>query len=219
MTGMMDPFFSSSVKTKPVRTFKSLGRGLDIRTTLELAETVDWATHLADPVGGFSLAMDATFGSGDWSGKRRGRKCDRRDFLCLMRKRGFDGDDALRLFRQFCARVVPHCTWIAAAEPNPNHGGINEGFHLHAMLAGDDQLKRKRVHDLWVAENGWCKVNPIRSVAARGDYCMKHLVRRGFIQLDWNFGTRDLWMLNRRLPRPACDAETVPLERPGGEPI
>jgi hypothetical protein len=195
---MLDPFFTSKVREKSLRNWHSLGRGLDIRSEVDRLKTADCATHLADPVGGFSIAFDATFGSGDWKGKRCGRKKDRRDFLVLMRKRGFDGDDALLLFRKFCARVAPHVTWIAAAEPNPNHGGVNEGFHLHGMLAGEG-LRLKRLHDLWVGENGWCKVNAIRSVQARGDYCLKHVVRRGFILLDWNFGTRDLWEVNRRI--------------------
>jgi hypothetical protein len=205
-TGMLDPFFTSQVQEKSFSCRKhSLGRGLDVRSEVDRLITAEWATHLADPVGGFSIAFDATFGSGEWKGKCRGKKKDRRDFLVLMRKRGFDGDDALLLFRKFCSRVAPHVTWIVAAEPNPNVAGINEGCHLHAMLGGDKQLYRKRLHDLWVRENGWCKVNLIRSVQARGDYCLKHVVRRGFILLDWNFGTQDLWELNRKVE----DAKTT----------
>jgi len=190
---MFDPFFSSSTIVKPSRTFTNKRRGLDLRSEIERTETTSWATSIADPVGGFTIAMDATFGSGDWKGKRCGRKKDRRDLLCLSRKRGFDGDDALKLFRLFWKRVAPQATWIVAAEPNPNHGGINEGFHLHAMIASPDVLLRKKIQELWVAENGWCKINPIRSTRARGDYCTKHLVRRGFILLDWNFGTKAVW--------------------------
>jgi hypothetical protein len=148
------------------------------------------------------VSFDFTFGTMEWSGRRRGKRKDRRDGLAVFRrlKRGYDADDALKLFRQFMARMAPWVTWIAAAEPNPNRSGLNPGFHGHAMLAAlnlRSELDRKKFHDRYVEENGWCKVNLIRSAGACAEYCTKHLVRRALI-LDWHFGSHQLWQQNRK---------------------
>lgn len=146
-------------------------------------ELTMWVSRLANSLGGWQVAFDATFGRWDWKGRRNGRRKDLRDGLLVVEKRhrGFDADDALDLFRKFMHRVAPSVSWFAAAEPNPDQLFCNEGYHLHAILAGCDDIYRKGLHDAWVGENGWCKVNPIRSLVEAENYCTKHLVRRGLI--------------------------------------
>jgi hypothetical protein len=148
-------------------------------TAGEMEQTVEWVLGLAQPIGGWTLAADMTFGSGEWLGRRRGTRRDRRDLLVSTRKRGFDPDDALLCFRKFMDRTLPHVTWFAAVEPNPDWSKINPGFHLHTTWAGLDEQVRLRAKKLWVEENGFCKIEPIRSLQAATQYCAKHLVKRG----------------------------------------
>lgn len=198
-----DSFFSSSTKGEAV--VRRGRRGMGFRNDAERMVVVNWVTHLAAPIGDWEVSFDATFGwFGSWEGRSNGRRRDVRDFLSSQRHRGFDGDDALQLFRKFMARVVPHATWIAAAEPNPDHTGGNPGFHLHAMLAGVGDVMRTRVEKLWVEENGWAKVLPIRNLQLCSDYCTKHLVRRGLL-LEWNYGTYDLWRRHLLAERATAD--------------
>jgi hypothetical protein len=145
-------------------------------------------------LGGWKVAMDATFGRWDWKGRRNGRRKDLRDGLLVFEKRhrGFDPDDALDLNRKFFDRVAPSVSWVAAVERNPDYAQVNEGNHLHAMLAGTDEIHLRRLHDLWVAENGWCRVGWIRSRVEAENYCTKHLVKRGYL-LGYDFKSADLW--------------------------
>ncbi len=161
-------------------------------TETERGKTIKWVQTVADPIGGWQVSADFTFGSGDWPGRRRGSRRDRRDLLVCTRKRGFDPDDAMTCFRMFMDRVIPHVTWFAAVEPNPDYSKLNPGFHLHSMLAGCDDVRRKAVEKLWVEENGVCKVKPIGSHEAVAAYCTKHLVRRGAI-FAWKVNSSQLW--------------------------
>jgi len=209
-----DEFFTSSTVVKEVH--RKGGSHMDFKSPREREEVLEWITGIAAPVGGWQISFDATFGSGDWKGRAHGRRKIRRDLqdVARKRKRGYDGDDALFCFRKFMSRVCHHVTWIAAAEPNPNRAGLNPGFHIHAMLAAPNlrsELYRKKVHDYWVEENGWCKVELIRSVGACAEYCTKHLVRRALL-LEWAFGSYDLWNHNRRPPLKAPESlKTVEL--------
>jgi hypothetical protein len=153
-----------------------------------------WVSEQGLLLGGWKVAMDATFGRWDWKGRRNGRRRDLRDGLLVFEKRhrGFDPDDALDLYRKFFDRVAPAVSWVAAVERNPDYAQVNEGNHLHAMLAFQDELYLKRLHDLWVAENGWCKVNFIRSRVESENYCCKHLVKCGYL-LGYDFKSADLW--------------------------
>lgn len=194
-----DDYFSSSTVVKPQ--FRKGGSYMDFKSDGERLEVATWIEEMARPVGGWQVSFDATFGAGEWRGRRRGKRRDRRDGLAVLRrqKRGYDGDDALQCFRKFMSRVAPRITWIAAAEPNPNRSTLNPGFHIHAMLAGLNlraDLCRKKMHDLWAEENGWSQVNLIRSAGACADYCTKHLVRRALL-LEWRFGSHDLWQRNQ----------------------
>jgi hypothetical protein len=157
-------------------------------------ETTMWVSSLADSLGGWKVMMDATFGRLHWKGRRNGRRRDLRDGLLVFEKRhrGFDADDALDLFRKFFDRVAPAVSWVGAVERNPDYAHLNEGNHLHSMLTFLDGHQLKRLHDLWVAENGWCRVNFIRSPAEAENYCCKHLVRRGYL-LGYELRSADLW--------------------------
>ncbi len=159
---------------------------------LQMEKTVDWVQSLADPIGGWNTAADLTFGSGDWPGRRRGSRRDRRDLLVSTRKRGFDPDDALRCYRMFMDRVLPHVTWFAAAEPNPDYSKLNPGFHIHSEWAGCDDVHRNTANKLWRQENGLCSITPIRSKAASVSYCTKHLVKRGALYA-WKINDASLW--------------------------
>lgn len=144
----------------------------------ERVEVVRWISSMAP----WNASFDFTFGSGCWHGRRHGRRREQRDGLLVQQRygRGDDADDALDLFRRFMHRVVSGKTWIAAIEPNPDQW-LNAGHHGHAMFVSDGDVYRRSVHDQWVAENGWCKVNPIRSRLGCEVYCTKHLAGRGLI--------------------------------------
>lgn len=162
-------------------------------------EILRWVESLGSPLGGWTVSADLTFGSGTWCGKRRGKKRDRHeDLLTSGRKRGFDADDALLWASRFMDRVCPGVSWIAGVERNPDYSRLNPGWHVHMMWAGCDEIYRKLVAERWLEENGICKIAPIRSTVARGDYCTKHLLNRGSL-LGWRINNSDAW---RRLVRP-----------------
>lgn len=167
--------------------------------TRDRKEMLAWIDSLGEPLGGWTVSADLTFGSGDWPGKRRGKKRDRHeDVLTGGRKRGFDADDVLLWVSRFMDRVCPGVSWIAGVEPNPDHCRLNPGWHPHMMWAGADEVHRKTVARFWLEENGICKIGLIRSTRARGDYCTKHLLNRGSV-LGWRINNSDVW---RRLVRP-----------------
>ncbi len=183
-----DDFYSSSVVL-------SAPRGRRCQSPMkdgEMEETVSWVLGLAQPIGGWTLAADMTFGSGEWQGRRRGTRRDRRDLLVSTRKRGFDPDDALLCFRKFMDRTLPHVTWFAGVEPNPDWSKINPGFHLHSTWAGLDEKRRLQAKKLWVEENGFCKIEPIRNLQASTQYCTKHLIKRGSLY-GWKINDGSLW--------------------------
>jgi hypothetical protein len=159
---------------------------------LQMEETVDWVQRIAEPIGGWTVAADLSFGSGEWPGRRRGSRRDRRDLLVSTRRRGFDPDDAIRCYRMFMDRVCPHVTWFAGCEPNPDYSKLNPGFHVHSMWAGCDDVHRNTANTLWREENGLCAIAPIRSKAAAATYCTKHLVKRGALYA-WKVNDSQLW--------------------------
>ena len=184
-----DPFFSSAVKVRNDRS-RGTPRCVMAMSEPERLEAVQWVSSMAD----WCVAADCTFGTGDWPGKRWGRRKDKRDGLLVVRKlrRGFDPDDALDLYRKFMRRQLPSVTWFAAVEPNPDHGAINPGFHIHSMWAGCDDVHRNTAARKWVEENGVCRIGLIRSRADAEDYCTKHLVRRGSI-FGYRIASSELW--------------------------
>jgi hypothetical protein len=190
----LDPLFTAAGLLP--KNFRSKGkhRQLMAMEEPERYETVMWVSQLADSLGGWKVAGDWTFGTGNWQGRRHGRRKDLRDALLVVekRRRGFDPDDSLDLYRKFMHRVAPSVSWFAAVERNPDHGFYNEGNHLHSMLAGADDIYRRSLHDAWVSENGWCKVNPIRSRVEAENYCTKHLVGRGLI-FGYEIRSADVW--------------------------
>lgn len=175
----MDEYFRGSTKAVPVLGGKFRRRRAWMKMhEPERFETVQWISRMAD----WQVSFDFTFGTGSWQGRRHGRRKDVRDGLLVHRRysRGRDADDALDLFRKFMHRVLPGRSWVAAIEPNRCQW-LNPGCHGHAMIASDDEIFRKAVQKAWVKENGWGKVNLIRSKVRREDYCTKHLVGRGLI--------------------------------------
>ena len=102
-----DSFFSSEVKVVHPR-WRGTPRYLMAMTDPERLETVDWVSSMAD----WCVAADCTFGTGDWPGKRWGRRKDKRDGLLVVRnlRRGFDPDDALDLYGKFMRRQLPSVT-------------------------------------------------------------------------------------------------------------
>lgn len=184
-----DSFFSSSVKLERFQSSGGRRRGISIVEEIHRAEVIDFVCKLAP----WTVSFDGTFGQGEWKGRRNGSRRDRRDLVCATKKRGFDADDALWLFKSFMERVAPHVTWVCGAEENRDWGGVNPGWHIHAMLAHCDDLLLKRLQRLWVEENGWAKVNFIRSKVGRTNYCTKHMVRRAGSLLDWQINNRGLW--------------------------
>lgn len=174
-----DAAFFSSTPAKNVRRDAWVQpRNVGKLEDFERVATVRWIDSLAR----WTVAFDFTFGTGVWQGRRHGRRKDLRDGLLVVRKykRGFDADDALDLFRKFMTRVSPETSWFAAIEPNRDPL-LNPGFHGHSLLACADEIYRKPLHDRWQGENGWSKVNVIRSQLGRQQYCTKHLVGRGLI--------------------------------------
>jgi hypothetical protein len=190
----IDPLFTSAGKLP--KNVRSLGMSRTMMQTEspDRLQLTDWVSRMALSLGGWQVSFDATFGWWDWKGRGHGRRKDQRDGLLVFEKRhrGFDPDDALDLARKFFDRVAPSVSWVAAVEPNPDYGMVNEGHHLHAMLAAHDEIYRKFLHDQWVQENGWCKVNLIRSRVEAENYCTKHLVRRGHL-FGYDLKSADLW--------------------------
>jgi hypothetical protein len=158
------------------------------------AEVLLFVSRMAEPIGGWEFSFDATYGSGEWPGRRRGTRRDRRDGLLTLRgyRRGFDADDALCCFGKFMKRVCPHISWFASAEPNPDYSRLNPGFHIHATLADAENEYRAGIAKLWTEENGYCKIKPIRSTLSCMSYCTKHLVRRGSIY-SWEINNPVIW--------------------------
>jgi len=185
-----DPFFTSQhvpkIDRKPYQPARQ-----DMTESQRVGVTF-WVETLPDKIGGWSASFDATFGTGEWTGRRPGKRKDRRDYLCTMRRRGFDADDALRCFRMFMSRCANHVTWFASAEPNPDFTRQNPGFHVHAMLAGCEDVHRVTLQRLWVEENGYAKVLPLRCKSASIRYCTKHVVRRGALYA-WQIASSTLW--------------------------
>lgn len=167
--------------TKPVRIprrggmLRDMARFADQR---ERCEVVGWIAGMAP----WDSSFDFTFGSRNWRGRSSGRRKEQRDGLLVAQRygRGLDPDDALDLHRRFMHRVLPGKSWIAAIEPNPDQF-LNPGHHGHGMFCSGGDVFFKAVHDKWVSENGWAKVNPIRSSLGRECYCTKHLAGRGLV--------------------------------------
>jgi len=90
------------------------------------------------------------------------------------------------------SRAANHVTWFASAEPNPDFTRQNPGFHVHAMLAGCEDVHRQTLQRLWVEENGYAKVMPLRNKGASVRYCTKHVVRRGALYA-WQISSSTLW--------------------------
>jgi hypothetical protein len=185
-----DSFYSSAVAVPSTGNGR---RSLQPMDAQQMEQTVEWVNTIAEPIGGWRVAADCTFGSGDWPGRRRGSRRDRRDLLVSTRKRGFDPDDALRCFRMFMDRVLPDVTWFAGVEPNPDHSRLNPGFHLHSMFAGCEDIHRNTAARKWREENGLCKITPIRNLEASTAYCTKHLVKRGALY-GWKVNSAALWL-------------------------
>jgi hypothetical protein len=89
-------------------------------------------------------------------------------------------------------RTLPHVTWFAGVEPNPDWSKVNPGFHLHTTWAGLEEKLRLHAKKLWVEENGFCKIEPIRDLNAATHYCTKHLVKRGSLY-GWKINDASLW--------------------------
>jgi hypothetical protein len=176
-----DPLFLGTAKLP--KNFYAQPRQVMPMEAADRARVVFWVSSLADSLGGWTLAADCTFGTGQWRGRRHGRRKDQRDALLVVRrlKRGFDQDDALDLCRRFMQRVAPSASWFAAVEPNPDYTRENPGFHLHMVIADRGQLWMDGFRRQWLKENGYCWISPIRSRVARENYCTKHLVGRGLI--------------------------------------
>ena len=159
---------------------------------VEREQVLSFVTNLSAPIGGWKVSFDATYGSGDWPGRRPGTRRDRRDMLVCNRRRGFDPDDAVASFGKFMDRACFGVTWFASAEPNPDFSGLNPGYHIHAVLAGAENDRRRALAKLWTEENGYCKIGLIKTTSACVTYCTKHLVRRGSIYA-WKLNNSLLW--------------------------
>ncbi len=185
-----DPFFASSCVVR--HESKPSLRPRSIMSEIERDEVLSFVSALAAPIGGWTVSFDATYGSGEWPGRRCGTRRDRRDMLVCNRRRGFDPDDALVCFGKFMDRAAPSVTWFGSAEPNPDFSALNPGNHVHATLAGCNDVMRVALAKLWTEENGYCKIRPIRNRGACLSYCTKHLVRRGSIYA-WKINNSFLW--------------------------
>jgi len=153
---------------------------------------VEWVQTLADPIEGWHSSFDFTFGSGDWPGKRYGKRKIRRDMLAAGHRRGWDPDDVSFCFGKFMDRFAGHVTWFIGIEPNPDFTRMNPGFHGHGLLAGGKDVHRVTLQRLWLEEFGFSKVLPLRSQSAAVRYATKHLVRRG-TQYAWKINSSTLW--------------------------
>nr|CRY97238.1 hypothetical protein [uncultured prokaryote] len=203
----VDSFFSSSTVV-PIERKASL-RPRSVMSEVERLRVLRFVTDLPAAVGGWQVSFDATYGSGDWPGRRPGSRRDQRDMLVCNRRRGFDPDDAVASFSRFMDRTAHGVTWFASAEPNPDFSGLNPGYHIHAVLAGAENDRRRSLSKLWTEENGYCKIGPIRSSSACVTYCTKHLVRRGSIYA-WKINNSLLWHSHVK----AQATDEFPLETP-----
>lgn len=175
-----DNYFSSSHVVKGPRKPPLPPRMMHM-TEHERVFLIGWVEELTQPIGGWAASFDCTFGSGEWPGRRRGKRKIRRDLLVSTKRRGFDQDDALFCFRRFMEQFANHVTWFASVEPNPDFSKLNPGYHIHALLAGSDDVYRKTLERLWLEENGFCKCSPLRNRRQAVTYATKHVVRRGSI--------------------------------------
>lgn len=183
-----DSFFAGSTVVRSPR-YRGCPRAVMAMSDPERLEAIRWASGLAP----WCVAADMTFGSGRWRGKAvHRRRKEQRDLLVCMRRRGFDPDDALDLYRRWMQRVLPHVTWFAGVEPNPDHSGLNPGFHLHTMWAECDDVHRMTAARKWVEDNGICKIALMRSRIDAENYCTKHLIRRGSI-FSYRIASSGLW--------------------------
>ncbi len=141
-----------------------------------------WLLDFAKPVGGWQCFHTATF---------KPENPARDEWSAIKRYRNFMQETERR-----------RISWIAAAEPNPDHHRLNPGYHVHAVWADlGGEIQRTPSFKRWANQWGNNKVDAVRE---RGDvalYVAKYCVKRGCM-IEWQ-ANGELWHAMQGHHRPA----------------
>lgn len=70
-------------------------------------------------------------------------------------------------------------TWVAGIEPNPDHSGLNPGFHVHAMWAACEGVWRTSSFARWSEQWGNNRLESIKNSEHVRRYVAKYCLKEG----------------------------------------